>query len=108
MLLVTSRIWVPSERRKDFLNAAKRIVGPTRVKTGCISCRFYAQMEQPEVILLLEEWETRQAFDAHVDSEEYQIILSLVDLSVHPPEIKLNTVDKTEGLKAITQVLSVD
>ena len=102
--MVTLRIKVPSGRRKDFLDSASLIAGPTKVQPGCISCRFYQDLSDPDAVLFMEEWESRESLDHHIKSDLYRIVLSLMELSEEPPEIKLNIVSNTEGLKAIEAV----
>jgi quinol monooxygenase YgiN len=106
MNIVTLRIKVPRERRRDFMDSAQLIVEPTRIQPGCISCRLYQDSDEPDVVLLVEEWESRKELDRHINSDQYRIILSLMEASDQFPEIKLNTISKTEGLEAIEAVRS--
>ena len=101
MIIVTLRIKVPGGRRKEFLDSARLIIEPTKVQPGCISCGFYQDLNDPDAILFVEEWESRESLDHHIKSDSYRIVLSLLDLSGEPPEVKLSTISKTEGLEAI-------
>jgi quinol monooxygenase YgiN len=49
----------------------------------------------------VEEWKSRKELDCHLNSEQYRIVLSLMEASDQFPEIKLNTISKMEGLEAI-------
>ena len=104
MHIVTLRIKVPRDQRKNFLDAARLVVGPTQVQRGCISCRFYQDMDDPDAVFLVEEWETRKELDYHIKSDRYRIVLSLLDMSEKPPEFKLSTISKTEGMEALEAV----
>ncbi len=95
MIIFTLRIKVPAERRKDFLDSARLTIGPTKVQPGCISCGFYQDSDDPDAMLFMEEWRC-----------QYRIILELMELSEDPPQIKLNTISKTEGLEAIEALRS--
>ena len=101
MIIVTLRIKIPAKQRKDFLDSARLFIGPTKVQPGCISCEFYQDLNDPDAILFLEEWQSRENLEHHIKSEPYRIILSLMELSEEAPELKLNTISKTEGLEAI-------
>jgi len=101
MVIVTMRIKVPAERRKDFLDSARLITGPTRVQPGCISCRFYQDIDDSDAVLLVEEWESQELLDRHIRSHEYRIVLSLMELSIKAPEIKFNTISKTDAMGVI-------
>ena len=58
MITVTLRIKVPHKRRQDFISSAKLILGPTRIQSGCMSCRLYQDLEEPDAVFLVEEWES--------------------------------------------------
>jgi quinol monooxygenase YgiN len=80
------------------------ILGPTRVKPGCISAACYQDPDDPDTLALIEEWETQSDLEAHIRSDEYRNILALMDLSTRFPEVKVKTVLKTEGLEFIEAV----
>jgi quinol monooxygenase YgiN len=101
MITVTLRIKVPHKRHKDVMNSARLILGPTCIQSGCISCRLYQDLNEPDAIFLVEEWESREKLDRHFNSEQCRIILSLMEAADQFPEIKINTVSKMEGLEAI-------
>ena len=95
------------QRRKDVMNSARLILGPTKIQSGCISCRLYQDLDEPDAVFLVEEWESREKLDHHFNSEQYRIVLSLMEASDQFPEIKINTVSKMEGLEAIEAVRRV-
>ena len=101
MITVTLRIKVSDKRRQDFINSAKLILGPTRIQPGCMSCRLYQDLDEPDAVFLVEEWESREKLDRHFSSEQCRIMLSLMEAADQFPEININTVSKTEGLEAI-------
>lgn len=104
MIIVTLRMKVSGDRRKEFLDSARLIVEPTAVQPGCISCKFYQDIDEPDNMLFVEEWSSREEYEHHIKSDTFRIILSLIDLSDKAPLIKLNTISKTEGLEAIEAV----
>ena len=101
MITVTLRIKVSHKRHKEVMNSARLIPGPTRIQSGCISCRLYQDLDEPDAVFLVEEWESREKLDRHFNSEQYRINLSLMEASDQFPEIQINTVSKMEGLEAI-------
>ena len=104
MITVTLRMKVSHKQRNDFLKSARLILGPTKIKPGCISCRLYQDLDEPDAVFLVEEWESRENLDRHFKSEQYRIILSLMEASDQFPEIKINTISKMEALEAIEAV----
>ena len=105
MVIVTMRIKVPNEQRKKFLDSARLIIGPTQVQPECISCRLYQELGNPDAVLIVEEWESRKGLDYHIKSDQYRTILSLMELSTNAPEIKFDTISKTEGTEVIEAVI---
>ena len=104
MITVSLGFRVSHKRRKDFMNSARLILGPTRIQPGCISCRLYQDLDESDAVFLVEEWESRKKLDRHLNSDQYRVILSLMEASDRFPDIKINTVSKTEGLEAIEVV----
>ena len=104
MHTVTLRIKVPRDQRNNFLDAARRVVGRTVAEPGCISCRFYQDINDPDAVFLVEEWKTREELDKRFESQEYRVVLSLLDMSTKTPEFKISTISKTEGLEALEAV----
>ena len=104
MLNALLKLSAPSHRRKDFIDAFQLVAGPTRVKKGCLSFRFYQDLENPDEMLLYEEWNSLDAFTHHLRSEQYRVILSLVDLSSKAPEIQINRTSQTIDLQSIFKV----
>ena len=104
MVIVTLRFKILPERRNDFLTSARLLAGPTQILPSCISCRFYEEIENPDVILLVEEWKSRSDLEHHIASDKYRILLSLMEFSVEPPKIKFNTVSSKEGIEVIEAV----
>ena len=104
MIIATLRVKVPADQRKILLDSARSVTGRTTVKPGCISCKFYQDMDDPDSMLFIEKWSSRKEYEHHVRSDTYRIILSMIDLSDVTPSFKLNTISKTEGLEAIEAV----
>jgi quinol monooxygenase YgiN len=104
MVIVSLKITVPPDKRLDALQTVRPILGPTRVKPGCISTTFYQDQDDPDTLVLIEKWETQSELEVHIQSNEYRNILALMDLSTRFPEVKVKTVSKTEGLEFIKTV----
>ena len=104
MYIVTLRIKVPKNQRKNFLDASRMVIEPTLVQTGCISCRFYQDLNDPDAALLVEEWKTRKDLEHHFKSDRFRIVLSLIELSEETPEFKISTIGKIEGFEVLEDI----
>jgi quinol monooxygenase YgiN len=59
-------------------------------------------------LLLVENWETQQAMNEHIRSQDFRVILAVLDLSDSKPEIRFNSVISSQGLEYLRDVLAGD
>jgi quinol monooxygenase YgiN len=101
MIIVILRVLLPSEKLDEAIRTVRSLLGSTRVQPGCISCRFYQDTEEANVLTLVEEWESQDALDHHIRSDEYRKILAVMDMANERPEIRFHTVSDTGGMGVI-------
>jgi len=65
MLIVAGRIRLDPARREDAIASSLDVMTATRAEPGCISYTFSADLSDPGVFHLFEEWESQEALDAH-------------------------------------------
>ena len=104
MITSTFRFFVYPERRDDVLKTLRRVMGPTEVQPGCIRCRIYQDVDNPNALTYVEEWESEEALTNHVRSDSYKGLLSVLDLSSKEPSVKFQTVSSTMGLDFVEEV----
>jgi quinol monooxygenase YgiN len=56
------------------------------------------------MLTLIEEWESREALDRHVRSNDYRKILAAMDLASEPPEVQFCSVLKESGMELIEEI----
>jgi quinol monooxygenase YgiN len=103
-IISTLGVTVSSGRRKEARDLVSFIAGPMRQQTGCMSCQVYQDMDNPNRMILVEEWESREDLERHIGSGDYRKTLSLMELSNQPPEIHFHTVSETEGMELIRKI----
>ena len=104
MISFTLRIKVPANRRKDFLDTARMIIEPMLVLPGCESCQVSQDLNDMDIAILVEEWQSREDFERHIRSDEFRVVLSLMELSSEKPEIRIATITNIEGFEAIEEI----
>jgi quinol monooxygenase YgiN len=69
--------------KKELLN----LVDPTRIEKGCVDYIFYQDNEDPNVLMLYENWETNEDLEAHMNTETFKDtfakIEGMFELDVH-------------------------
>ena len=71
MILITGRFDVLPEKREEFLATARSLVPHEREQAGCINFDIFEDVTTPNRFLMLEEWESQEALDAHTSTEEF-------------------------------------
>ncbi len=102
IIVSTLRILPAPGSRAEVLRALAAQLGPTRVQPGCLRCDLYQAVEDPEAIVLVEEWESGPDLSERLRSDEYRCILATMELSRKQPEIQFDTVIRRGGLDVIT------
>ncbi len=104
MVIASLKITVSHEKQQDALQTVRAILGWTCAQPGCISMAFYQDTNDPESMVLLEEWEDWTSLENHIRSDTYRNILELMELSSKQPEIKFCTVSSTNGIEVIEKL----
>ena len=81
-------------------------MGHTTARTGCAGFSVAQDLTNHEVITISDRWVTRDDLDAHVRSAEYRLLLTVIDLSVTPPEISFDELQHLGGLDLVHAVRS--
>ncbi|RJR50625.1 MAG: antibiotic biosynthesis monooxygenase [Desulfobacteraceae bacterium] len=105
MIVSTVRIAVGAKTREEVLSILFSMRGPTESEPGCISCRIYTEPRDQKHITYEEVWRDEEGFHQHLRSAHYRNLLAAMDLSSEPPEVKFNTVSKTEGIEVVKRTL---
>jgi len=71
------------------------------VQSGCRKCDLYQDVEHPEAITLVEEWESQADLDPRLRSEDYRAVLAAIELSQELPLIHFDTVTRRTGLEIV-------
>ena len=88
MIVVAGRIAVKPESRADAVTLAREVSAATRQEAGCLSYRFYADLDDPNRFFIFEEWVDAAALEAHFSMPHMTTFLAKAPaLIASPPEI---------------------
>jgi quinol monooxygenase YgiN len=96
---------VVPEKRWDVLKTIHTIIGPTTVRPGCLHCSLYSNTSNDDELILLEKWESKDALEKHLRSDEFRKVIAAMETAREPPEISFNTVASTEGIEFVEKIL---
>lgn len=102
MILITMKMVIHPDKRREFQRTVRGMLEPTRVEPGCRGFHFYQDEENKNSFLVLSEWATLADLNNHIRTDGFIMLLALMDLlSVDPPEVRFDTVANTAGMEII-------
>jgi quinol monooxygenase YgiN len=101
MIVGTLRILPAPDRRGEVLEIFRAVQGPVLAQPGCIACHIYEERDPEQAVVLVERWDSQEALEAHLRSENYRRILEAIELSDAPPEVRFDYVSATNGMDLI-------
>ena len=104
MIIAKLKISVPPNKRRSAIETIRAIIGWTSAQAGCINIAFYQDTDNPDSMILLEEWEDWGSMEKHIRSDSYWNILELMELSSEQPEIKFSKVSSTKGMEFLEKL----
>ena len=66
-------------KETQLRNALMGLVAPTRQEAGCVNYDLHVSTENPRQFLFHENWTTKMALEAHLQSPHIQALLPRVD-----------------------------
>ena len=101
MILVTIRMKVHAEKRKELSQTIASLIGSIRTEKGCQRCDFCQSMEDENELSLLEEWDTQENLMGHLKSGRFKILRGAMNLLQDPYEMIFHTVFHPAGMAGI-------
>jgi quinol monooxygenase YgiN len=101
MILVTIRMKVLSEKRRELSQTIASLSGSIRKEKGCQRCDFCHSIEDENRLFLLEEWDTQENLMTHLKSEHFRVLRGAMNLLKEPYEMMFHTVFHPAGMEEI-------
>ncbi len=109
MIVVTGRVRVPASRREEFVAIATEMCEASRGDDGCLGYRVYADLEQPERYVFIEEWRDEQALQHHFSQPHTaRFMATLLPLLGGSADALFHTVASTRQLDPERGFIEVD
>lgn len=90
MVQTVSKIFVKKDKVDELIELFKEMIEPTKKEEGCIQYEMYQDEEDATILIVLEQWESRENFDMHLQSEHFErIVPKMSELMVKETEMNL-------------------
>ena len=102
MIVTTTRMTVSSANRSELFQTILTLLAPIRNENGCVSSRFYVDSADTNSALVIEEWETQEDWDIHLQSRDCAVFLGAVRVLCLPASVEFKLLSYVAGIEAIT------
>ena len=96
MLIVIAKAGCAPENRDELVELARWMQNESRQEPGCINYAFYNSLEDPTEFVAIEEWESKEALQAHFEAASVagfgRRVGNLLD---RPPQVNIHVVERT-------------
>ena len=75
--------------------------GRSLAQPGCTACDIYEEQGGQRAIVLVERFESDEALESHLRSNNYWRVLGALELSQGEPQIRFEHVSASEGMELI-------
>jgi len=75
MIEAVSKLFAKEDKINELIAVFKEMIEPTKKEKGYILYEMYQDETAPAVLIVLEQWETKDDFDNHCISEHFDRIV---------------------------------
>jgi quinol monooxygenase YgiN len=90
MLKVIAKSYAKADMLDRILELSKEMVEKTVKEEGCIKYELFQDVKDPNVLVIVEEWEDQAALDRHMASEHFKrLVPQMNELREKPSEVNI-------------------
>jgi quinol monooxygenase YgiN len=101
VIIVRISMKARKEKRTEMMQTLISMIEPVRKEKGCLRHEVFCDIDGQTVFNLIQEWETREDLDLHIQSEGFSVLLGTKSLLTKPLEMKIHTVSHSEGMEVV-------
>ncbi len=75
-IVISGQVRIPAESRNEALKGAQPLIEEARSEPGCVAYNWSADLADPELIYVFEEWTDAQSLTVHFDAPSYHNMLA--------------------------------
>jgi quinol monooxygenase YgiN len=99
MVVVIGRVRTDAARREHLLRIGQEVARASREEAGCLGYRFYADTEEEDAYLFVEEWKSMDALREHFATDHIARFMGQIfDAIVGAPDVQVHDVGRTMTL----------
>lgn len=88
MIIATVKLKGREDKRLEIMQTLQGIAGQVRQCKGCVGVSCYQDLDDRNVFYTMQEWQTRQDLDDHLNSKLFAALLGIKSILAEPPQIE--------------------
>ena len=101
MIYVIATTPMKPENKDDFIKGHKACIVETHKEKGCLSYEGHVSVNNPNLYVVVERWETRDDLNAHGKAPHMKVWREFgAPLKAEPTVIEIITADKVDTIRA--------
>jgi quinol monooxygenase YgiN len=80
MVKVIAKFFVKEDKVEEFLKLASVLVEESRKEEGCVSYNLLQDVSNPQILIMVEEWESAKILKTHMASAHFTSIIPKMSL----------------------------
>ncbi len=108
MIAVRITLDVLPEKQLELMQTLFSLIKPVGKEHGCKLYKVYRDIKDENSFCLFEEWETREDLEQHIKNLRFKVLLGTKTLLRKPPEIRIYSVSRTQGMEAVMAIRTKD
>lgn len=101
---MTIEWFVPLGQTRPITMALHTLAAETRTTRGCVGCSVATDIGNRGTVRYTEEWLTEDDLRAHVRSDTFAQLVTLIEEATLPPRIEFTLTHETRGLDFVEEV----
>ena len=102
-IISTARITVQSEKRNELCLTIPSLLDRIIDERGCRNYSFYNDAKNKDSFILVGEWISQDAWDRHLKSDNFAILLGSLKLLCNTPEVNFQVLSHESGIEEVTR-----
>ena len=102
-IVSTAKVGVRPENRKELTLTIASLLDLIRKEEGCRTYTCYTETNDRDSFILIGEWETREAWNRHLHSDNFAVLIGSLKLLSNQPEIDFKLLSHAPAIEALTR-----
>ena len=102
-IISTARVTVSPAHRRELCLTISSLLDRIRHEDGCRTYRFYGEDGDQDSFFLIGEWDTREAWDRHLASENFAVLLGSLKLLSSQAYVDFKLLSHVNDIEALTR-----